>query len=188
MSPESKLTLASPRLQLLLSTTAHLEKLIEGPSAFETAFGMRVIEGYNEFPESLRYSLEVMVQLAGTPAADWWTPYLFVHREERAVIGLGGFKGPQDETGMVEFGYGIAPAYRQQGYATEAALALMAYASSCAGVTLLRAHTLPEVNASTRVLAKCGLVKVAEVIDPQDGLIWRWERPVEASNTPSAQD
>lgn len=40
-----------------------------------------------------------------------------------------------------------------------------------------RAHTLPERNASTRVLEKCGFTLVGEVVDPDDGVVWRWERP-----------
>ena len=39
-----------------------------------------------------------------------------------------------------------------------------------------RAHTLPTPNASTRVLAKCCFQYIGEVIDPEDGLVWRWER------------
>ena len=38
---------------------------------------------------------------------------------------------------------------------------------------------LPEANASGRVLAKCGFRRVGEVIDPDDGVVWRWEiRPL----------
>jgi ribosomal-protein-alanine N-acetyltransferase len=44
-------------------------------------------------------------------------------------------------------------------------------------VRLVRAHTLPEPNASTRVLQKCGFVHVGEVMDPEDGRVWRWQRP-----------
>jgi RimJ/RimL family protein N-acetyltransferase len=33
------------------------------------------------------------------------------------------------------------------------------------------------MNASARVLAKCGFRRVGEVIDPEDGLVWRWEKP-----------
>ncbi len=40
----------------------------------------------------------------------------------------------------------------------------------------LGAHTLPAPNASTRVLAKCGFERTGEVEDPEDGLVWRWER------------
>lgn len=35
------------------------------------------------------------------------------------------------------------------------------------------AHTLPETNASTRVLKKVGMHFVGEVLDPEDGRVWR---------------
>lgn len=40
------------------------------------------------------------------------------------------------------------------------------------------AHTLPEINASTTVLSRCGFVRVDTVVDPDggvDGVVWRWE-------------
>ena len=40
---------------------------------------------------------------------------------------------------------------------------------------LVRAHTLPEPTASTRVLAKCGFHFVGDIVDPDYGPIWRWE-------------
>jgi len=43
-------------------------------------------------------------------------------------------------------------------------------------VRTVRAHPLPQPNASTRVLTKCGFQRIGEVIDPEDGLVWRWER------------
>lgn len=48
---------------------------------------------------------------------------------------------------------------------------------------VVRAHALPEPNASTRVLTKCGFRFLGEVIDPEDGLVWRWEKVFEASAT-----
>jgi RimJ/RimL family protein N-acetyltransferase len=62
------------------------------------------------------------------------------------------------------------------GYATEVARGLIAYALSQGGVQLLRAHTWPEANASTKVLTKCGFEFLGEVDDPDDGRVWRWER------------
>jgi RimJ/RimL family protein N-acetyltransferase len=38
------------------------------------------------------------------------------------------------------------------------------------------AHTLPQPNDSTRVLARCGFRHAGEVTDPEDGLVWRWEK------------
>ena len=43
-------------------------------------------------------------------------------------------------------------------------------------VRLVRAHTLPERNASTRVLEKNGFRLVGPVVDPEDGPVFRWER------------
>lgn len=40
----------------------------------------------------------------------------------------------------------------------------------------VRAHTLPEFNASTWVLGECGFDFVGEVADPDDGAVWLWER------------
>jgi hypothetical protein len=36
---------------------------------------------------------------------------------------------------------------------------------------------MPEINASARVLEKSGFQKTGEIIDPEDGPVWRWERP-----------
>ena len=41
---------------------------------------------------------------------------------------------------------------------------------------MVRAHTFLEANASTRVLTKCGFRSVGEVFDPEDGLVWTWEK------------
>jgi RimJ/RimL family protein N-acetyltransferase len=37
------------------------------------------------------------------------------------------------------------------------------------------AQTLPEVNASTRVLQKLGFVHRGTVAHPKDGPVWKWE-------------
>jgi len=43
-------------------------------------------------------------------------------------------------------------------------------------VCLVCAHTLPGAMASARVLEKCGFTRVPDVVDPEDGLVWRFER------------
>ena len=92
------------------------------------------------------------------------------------MIGTAGFKGPPDRTGVVEIAYGIVPSFEGQGYATEAAAALVGFAFASDDVRLVCAHTLPASNASTRVLLKCGFRHTGTVFDPDDGPVWRWER------------
>jgi RimJ/RimL family protein N-acetyltransferase len=83
---------------------------------------------------------------------------------------------------MVEIAYGIVSDHQGKGYATEAAHALVDFAFRSGLVRLVLAHTLPESNASARVLIKCGFSHIGEVIDPEDGLIWRWEKTKETDS------
>jgi ribosomal-protein-alanine N-acetyltransferase len=158
------------RLTLLPCTLAHVEALIVGPQVFEQAFGLRVIDGYLEFPEALTFTREQLQ--AGAPP-EWWS-HLFIHTADKALIGLGGYVGVPDPNGQVEIGYGIAPAYRGQGYATEAAQAMITNAFAHDSVQTVIAHTLAEQNASVQVLTKCGLRVVDTIESPEEGNIWRW--------------
>ena len=128
--------------------------------------------------EKAQLSADWLAQLYASTSADPWTHgFSLVHRDSDIVVGKSGFKGPPAADGVVEIAYSVVPDYQGKGYATEAAQALVAFALSSGRVRVVRAHTLPESNASTRVLAKCGFRHVGEVIDPDDGLVWRWETP-----------
>ena len=111
-------------------------------------------------------------------AADdpWVLGFNIVHTETGGTVGSCGFKGPPDRDGTVEIAYGIGPSHQNQGYATEAAEALVRFAFSTHDVRVVRAHTLADANASARVLVKCGFASVGQVVDPEDGLVWRWEK------------
>jgi RimJ/RimL family protein N-acetyltransferase len=106
----------------------------------------------------------------------WIHGFAVVHQSSGAIVERCGFKGPPTPEGMVEIAYGVSPGHRGKGYATETAAALAGYALSHEQVRIVRAHTFPELNASTRVLSKCGFRRVGEIIDPEDGLVWRWEK------------
>ena len=128
-------------------------------------------------------SADWLARLHASTTSDPWTHgFSIVHRETGTTIGSCGFKGPPGTDGVVEIAYGVDPDQQGKGYATEAADALVDFAFGNANVDVVCAHTLPEANASTRVLTKCGFRFTGEVIDPEDGLVWRWEkrRPREA--------
>ncbi len=127
--------------------------------------------------ERAELSADWLARLRTSTSADPWTHgFSLVHRESDTVVGKVGFKGPPGADGVVEIAYGVSPDHQGKGYATEAAEALTAYAFSSGQVRVVRAHTLPESNASGRVLTKCGFRHIGEVIDPEDGLVWRWEK------------
>lgn len=157
--------------------------LIDQPERFEQVLGLPVADGLHGFFVSDDVSPDWVAALRNSSRADPWRHGFFVvHREAGSVIGSAGFKGPPDATGTVEVAYGIVPSFQGCGYATEAAAAVVAFAFASGQVRLVRAHTRPEANASTRVLLKSGFRHVGTVVDPDDGPVWRWERgpwPVE---------
>jgi ribosomal-protein-alanine N-acetyltransferase len=149
--------------------------LIEGVPQFEDQIGLRAADGLRDFIVSDEVSSAWLSRLRGSREPDPWIHgFAVIDRNSRSVIGNASFTGPPDEEGTVEIAYGIVPDYQGRGYATEAAAALVAFAFGSEHVRLVRAHTLPKPNASTRVLAKCGFERVGEVADPE-GPVWRWE-------------
>jgi len=171
------MAIETTRLQLLPYTPEQLLALIDDVSVFETAMGLRAAKGLRDFIISDEVSPAWIERLRASSQPDPWTHgFAVVDRESHLIVGNVGFKGPPDDQGMVEIAYGIVPDYEGRGYATQAAALLVTFASANSDVTLIRAHTLPTNNASTHVLRKNGFEHIGEVIDPEDGLVWRWER------------
>ncbi len=172
------MAIATAHLRLLPMGPAQLLALGEGVAQFEAVTGLHAAEGLRGFFVSGDVSPAWLERLrASTEYDPWKHGFAVVEGGSDTVVGLASFKGPPDADGVVEIAYGIVPLYEGRGYATEAATALVGFAQHDDRVRVLRAHTLPERNASTHVLTKCGFELLGEVIDPEDGLVWRWERP-----------
>ena len=138
-------------LQLIPYSPEHLLALFEGDATFEERFGWPAADGLRAFIVSDEVSPDWLARLRASKTTDAWVHgFAVVHQESRSVIGTVGFKGPPDEHGMVEVAYGVVPVFEGRGYATEAAEAAVAFAFGSGQVRLVRAHTLPTLNASTR--------------------------------------
>ena len=179
----------TPRLTLLAFTPEQLLALIEHPDRFEEIAALTPADGLRGFYVSGAVSpvwLEALRNAAAQRGGPnpWRHGFFIIEKESGEIVGGAGFKGAPDAAGMVEIAYGVVPSREGRGYATEAARALIHFASNDARVRTIRAHTLPEANASTRVLAKCGFVHVGPVVDPEDGPVWRWERSAQHIGTP----
>jgi len=91
----------------------------------------------------------------------WQTYWLIILNENNFGVGLAGFKGYPDESGTTEIGYGIDPAYQNQGYMTEAVDALVNWALQHPFCNTVTATTVKN-PASRRLLEKLGARLVAE--------------------------
>ena len=150
-----------------------LTALAESDGVFVERFGVPAEPGWIGFPDALSFAIEA----ASERDADPWGPHS-IFDDDGTLVGFGGFKGPPS-AGCVEIGYAVAPTRRGRGIATEATLRMLDRARD-AGVEVVVAHTLAEVNASTAVLERCGFVHVDTTADPDGDVaedVYRWERP-----------
>jgi [ribosomal protein S5]-alanine N-acetyltransferase len=157
-TPLVPIALSSPRLELLLESTQDVLARIDALPPEDRA----------------QVSPAWLEQLAASTPSPWTHAFAIVERASGAVVGSCGFKEPPNESGAVEIAYRVEPDHRGRGFAKEAAAALVGFACA-SGARSVRAHTLPEEGPSTSVLVSCGFRKAREVVDPEDGVVWRWE-------------
>ena len=149
-----------------------LEPLPPGLDSARLASGLA--PGFGGDPEGAREVLEQTVALlTRDPRPDPWGSYLAYSGD--AAVGLCAFKAAPDAGGTVEIAYMTFPAFEGRGHATAMARGLVSLAFA-AGSPLVIAHTLPQENASTGALRRNGFAFAGETIDPEDGLVWRWEK------------
>ena len=158
-------------LKLIPCELSHFEAILKDPRRLEQMLDVGLTECWLVFPEAMQSGYEYLK--ANPSALGWWT-YLFIHSKDKSLIGNGGFAGLPDESGMVEIGYAIAPAYRNRGLASEAAQGLVDYAFTQQQIKMVDAHTLAATNASTKVLEKIGMKRIGTTHDPDEGEVWHW--------------
>jgi len=166
-TPAPALVIDTPRLRLMLDSTEAVLARIERMSPEDRA----------------EVSPEWVARMRRTSPSPWTHGFAIVERTSGMLVGSCGFKGPPDENGMVEIAYGVDAEHRGRGYAKEAAAALVQHALG-AGARVVRAHTRPEIGASAHVLMSCGFTAIGDVIDPEDGLVRRWELVAPQETTP----
>lgn len=161
-------------LQLIPCELKHFEAILGDEKELASMLGVEIDDDWLGFPPAREAMQPSFEYLKIHPSAAGWWMYLLIHKANKTLIGLVGFKGVADADGMVEIGYSLSSAYRLRGLATEAARALVDYAFSHPHVRRVDAHTLPERNGSVRVLEKVGMKFTGTVEDPDDGEVWHW--------------
>lgn len=157
-----------PKVQVEPITQAWAQALARGDDEFAEEFGVPVAADWAGFPEVSSFIVEVA--RSGAPGP--WGLHL-VFSDDGALVGNAGWKGePVD--GVAELGYVVAPERQGRGVATAVVRELLARARA-SGLREVIAHTRAEASPSTSVLSRCGFMKVHELVDPDDGPIWRWK-------------
>ncbi len=102
-----------------------------------------------------------------------WICYVALTNEK--VVGTCGFKAAP-QAGRVEIAYFTFPEYEGKGIATQMARLLVSIARDALAGVVVAAQTLPERNASHRVLEKLGFSCKGSLQHPEDGLVLEWHK------------
>ena len=172
MNNHSRKIISSKRISLIHCDEELLEAILKGDKYLSEYLNIQVPNPWNEFGRVVfKY---VLKKVKNNPDECIWLTYLPIDRQKKVLIGSCGYKGKPDENGLIELGYEVAKEYRNQGYATEITKLLVQNAFEDEQVSTIQAHTLAEKNASVRVLEKCNFKFAKELMDSEDGLIWKW--------------
>jgi GNAT superfamily N-acetyltransferase len=166
--------LQTRRLRLIPLSARQLRDFLSAPDRLEHALGFPVSRDLATPP--LRQAIGIKVVRMGQvkPARhSWYTYWLVVVAGRPFGAGMAGFKGAPTPQGEVDIGYGIDPAYRSQGYTTEAVRALVDWAFQHPECAVVLADTRRDNLPSQRVLEKVGMRLYQET---EDTLYWRLER------------
>jgi RimJ/RimL family protein N-acetyltransferase len=164
--------ISSPRLKLISMSVAFMEAIAEGDlRRADQAIGALVPAW---LPGQLEHFVQYrLAQLEVDPSARQWLGRAMILTDEagrRRVVGTIGFHGPPDEQGRLEIGYSVDPEFRRQGYAREAARALIEWAAATHGVRRFIASISPTNEASLGLVAGFGFEQTGSHMDDIDGL------------------
>jgi [ribosomal protein S5]-alanine N-acetyltransferase len=173
---------------------AFMEALLDGRRAdAELLLGIAVPEGWPEAHDARFLRLRAG-QLRDDPArAEWPVFAVVLPRRNRPMIGHAGFHGPPGvnaprKAGAVEIGYTIFETHRGNGYATEAARALIAWARSRHDIGDVIASVAPDNAPSLALLHRLGFRQTGTQWDDEDGEELVFELQLEGGTGGHSQD
>ena len=162
-------TIRTPRLELVSFEPKAIRALVDGDrTTAERILGAALPDEFptrHEIDGFLTFQLQRMEQ---TPDRRAWMARL-IKTQDNILVGHCGFHGPPEIIGRAEIGYTVFTAHRGQGYAKEAAGALVKWAFQ-RGEKKVYATVSPENYASLAVVRAVGFRQVGTQEDEVDGL------------------
>ena len=164
-------SILSDRLELVWLTPEFIEAVLDGRRTdAATLIGASLPSGWPGRGGRERRILRVRLkEMQDAPESAAWLLRAVVRRDDREFVGRVNFHNPPDEFGVAELGYTVFEPHRRQGYASEAATAMMAWARAEHGIHHFRLSISPTNLPSLALAAKLGFARVGSRIDEIDG-------------------
>ena len=148
------------RLLLMRLDRGWMERFSQNPreaaQALETAFFLSPSDRTEHPPSAYLYACSEIRRFPG--GEKWLCFWEIIEKGTKTRIGGLLFKGPPDESGAVEIGYGIDESFRRRGYGLEAVKAGIEWAFS-QGAGAVTAKVNPGNLASRRLLERAGMTQ-----------------------------
>ena len=165
----------SQRLDLILLDPQALQhSLTDDLDVLQNALLVRVPADW--FEEKQLVELRAQ-QIQCQPEYQPWSLRAITTREAQQMVGHIGFHTPPGASYLqslapngVEFGYSIFPTYRRNGYAREAALAVMQWAFQQHAVSEFVLSISPDNLPSLKLAQRLGFQKIGSHVDEEDGV------------------
>jgi [ribosomal protein S5]-alanine N-acetyltransferase len=144
----------TPRLYLLPFSAHYARCALDDRALLASMLGATVPEDWPnpDLADALPYFID---SLTAIPALSTWIA-LAIEKTDNVLVGSGGFIGLPDETGAVELGFGLVPAFQGRGYATEIARAMLDRAFREPGLRGVIGRCEPANTPSLRLLQRLG--------------------------------
>lgn len=148
------------RLKIITFELEMIKALLEGPEQLAKIVPYQVPAEYpmDVYKQFFPYKIERFTQ---QPEENIWEG-LIIHNETQTIIGDIGYKGGPNDKGEINLGYSVLPRFQGNGYASEAAAAMVQWGLDQPGVRKITATCSLENAASIRVLQKAGLKQLRE--------------------------
>jgi ribosomal-protein-alanine N-acetyltransferase len=182
------LFLQTAHLDLVAASLLHVDAELAGPKQLAGLLGVVVPKGWPPTGVERAFMEQVRQRLAGDGQAGigWYGWYAICRHtalQPSTLVGVGGFFGPPDDTGTVELGFSVLPAFRGRGHATEMVRTLAAHALSQPAVERIVADSLVRDRPTQAVLLRNGF----RIVPAQEPGLVRCERR-RGSEGPAAAD
>ena len=168
-------SIVTQRLELVLLTPDVLDALVAGRREEAGALaGIRVPDGWPDERVARFLRLRADQTRKDQAWGQWLVRAIALREPGRPLIGHAGFHGPPGINGpgaadAVEVGYTVLPEFRGNGYATEAARALLEWARAEHGILRFIASVAPDNVPSLALVRRLGFVQTGRQWDDEDG-------------------
>ncbi|WP_400263071.1 GNAT family N-acetyltransferase [Sphingobacterium sp. SG20118] len=164
--------LQTERLTLIPFTTEICTHILNEEFKFLDKLGLKKGRSWPDI-DVIETLPKIIKNLSAVSAPTGFESWMVIKSETSEIIGDIGFKGFNKEESSADIGYGIITEERRQGYAEEAARALIKWAFSNVILNVITAKCLIENNSSIHLLKK---LDFKEINKDEEMLLWSLSR------------